>query len=505
MNLLDPVTFLESFTADVHGDPTVWDDWQCEYLRDESMFLVAVKSRQTGFSYAGAAKGLYKALTIPSYSKYFVSTSLNESKSKIEYAKNLYDSLPNRYKLPIETNAKTEIAFKDNKGIVSRIKALTSKEPRGPHGDLDLDEAAFLRNAQKIYEAGIAFTARGGQLALYSSPAGQSGLLYDVFTNAQNRYPSFTRLRVPWWWSSGLCIDPRTAVKAAPNLSVDQRVEAFGTDRLKAIYQSISRDAFAQEFECAFVDEASAFLPYSLITQCSEDSWGDSLDESDIDPDGSESVRMQCRVYEGKSGSEPTDDFWQWLRKACKGLVEIGFDVGRQHDVSAIVVTDEVDDKKDVRAIITLDRMEFASQLQIAENVLLYSKASVLRIDNTGMGMPLAEQLETKYKSRIEKVNFSNSSKATMATNVKARMEQGKLRLPTWDVIREHFHSIRKSVTASNLIAYDADSAQHHGDIFWAVALTDYRGERQIISAAPRFGRSKREFSPEAKKYKAPF
>jgi hypothetical protein len=48
-------------------------------------------------------------------------------------------------------------------------------------------------------------------------------------------------------------------------MATADRVEMFGTDRLKAIYANMPEDDFQQEYEAAYVDEVTAWITWEEI------------------------------------------------------------------------------------------------------------------------------------------------------------------------------------------------------------------------------------------------
>ena len=78
--------------------------------------------------------------------------------------------------------------------------------------------------------------SRGGTIEMGSSPLGKIGQFYDILTD-KDTY-DYERYNIPWWFCRDLCVDVPTAVKVAPGLSTEERVETFGTKILKMIFQN---------------------------------------------------------------------------------------------------------------------------------------------------------------------------------------------------------------------------------------------------------------------------
>ena len=483
--LKDEAAFTELLTRDASGEEIELDYWQRAQIRDESRFIHVVKSRQVGFSWIESAKSLARMSLRVDYRKYFTSINLDESKEKIRYVRQMYDSLPERFKLRVVTDAKTEFAVQDHKGRISLVKALTSRAPRGMHGDITLDEFAHYLAPQKIYDAAIALISRGGQLVVGSSPMSRQGVFYDIYENkvkndrGEPKYAHFQCYSVPWWFSHHLCTDVRGAVAASKSLNTRQRIDRFGTDTMKDIFASYSLDAFIQEYECGFVDEQTAFMPIGIIRDCEEPNYGKGQEDGDED----NPVKMLCRIeeYAGDDNlsekKNVIDSFVQWIRKNKTGFIEAGYDVGRHRDISALVVTEELNNgTKEVRAILGLDHIDFETQLFVCRLFLDVVQPHAFRIDKGGLGEMLAETLANQYPGIVEPHQFSSSSKGIMAQQLKRRFQNKTIRIPAWQKLISHIHSIKKTVTASNNLVYEADASDHHGDYYWALALTEYRG-----------------------------
>lgn len=483
LKLKDEATYIETLVRDASENLIELDFWQRGYIRDRRRSIWVNKSRQVGFSYIEALKGLARSHTKVESHHYYVSLSLKEAMNKIRYVKQGYDSMPASMKLKLVTDSKTELVFEDNKGRQNIISALTSNEPRGMHGNITLDEVAKYADAKEIFHAAGAVRVRNPewQLCGGSTPRLQSGLHWEIVTNHENKFTDFGLYEVPWWYSSALCTDVREAVKLAPHMSTKERVEMFGTAELQQEYRYFTLEAFVQEYECGFVDEISAFMPYSLIHSCWEPAYSE--DDKDV------KTKLLCYTIEG----EPDNNFWQWLRDKKTGLLEIGVDVGRVKDLTAIVATDEINGKRDVRAICVMKNMDFATQEKVMEDCIRISQPVAFRYDNGGLGWATGESLQKKYPSLVELIGFTNASKAEMATGLKLLFEKKEIRIPAWDLLEDNIHSIKKGVTdKQRLITFEADSHEHHGDLYWALALACYRGGRPVVSFSAGYGASKR-------------
>ena len=88
--------------------------------------------------------------------------------------------------------------------------------------------------------------------------------------------------------------------------------------------------------------------------------------------------------------------------------------------------------------------------------------------------MPLAEAaIEAFGSTRVEAVTFTAAVKDEMASRLRMRVEEGSLRIPVDDAIRNDWHSVRRSVTSAGPARYEAGrGGAGHADRFWAACLT---------------------------------
>lgn len=139
----------------------------------------------------------------------------------------------------------------------------------------------------------------------------------------------------------------------------------------------------------------------------------------------------------------------------------------------------------------SMDRAPFAVQLAFARELLSLRGADggwLIRraaVDATGIGAPLAEALEQEFAPRVEPVVFTAAVKEDLAFRTRRRMEEGLTRLPDTRDVRRAFSSVKKFVTASGNLRFDAERTEAgHADEFWAKALADYAADLRPATSA---------------------
>ena len=196
-------------------------------------------------------------------------------------------------------------------------------------------------------------------------------------------------------------------------------------------------DAWSQEYELQWLDEASAWLPYDLIS-----------------------------VAEHAEAGDPT--------RYGGGASYVGMDIGRRRDLTVIWVCEQVGDVLWTREVRVMRRASFASQESALADVMLRYWPVRTAIDQTGLGEAPVEAAQRRYgENRVEGVTFTLASKQDMAVRVKQVMEDRRLRLPMGDAaMRADLYSLRKlSMPGGGVRFVGGEGADGHADRAWALML----------------------------------
>ncbi len=437
--------FIQSCT-EVDEKPTLLADYQIAHLRDGSKFRAREKARGVGFSFICAAEALAKAHLRKDYTAIFVSINLEEAIEKIRYANMLYESLPLKWRKRKVVDNKTSIEFTDPSGRYrSRLISHPCKDPRGKHkADVFLDEFAHYGHKQRaIYVASVPIISRGnGQLTIGSTPLAVGDLFHEIMRQERKKYPMFTRQSVPWWRCGDFCRDVDAARREAPSLETAERVERFAQPALVDIFHSLDVGDFQQEYELAFLDESQTYFPYELIFSC---------------------VADELRPCEGI----------ERLLQATTADLFAGFDVGRTRNTSELVVLERKPKRLIYRYGRSFDRSRFQEQEAFLRNMLNRSKRfKRLCIDRHGIGMNLAENLRSEFRSRVEGVALVGQVKETLAVDLHIVFENEEVSIPRDRELLSQIHSIKKTATDAGYSRYDTEkNEKHHADRYWSLAL----------------------------------
>lgn len=470
--------------------PTRFNPIQAYLMNTNLDFVWVNKTRQFGFSFVLAARALSKAMLQLKHTSIFVSYNEEESKEKIVYARELYESMPMKWQLSrkLKYDNKTSLVFEKSgkDSFETRILSYPQRAVRGKGGELEiaLDEFAHCIHARKIYTSATPALSRGSRssLVIGSSPAGKSGLFYEIGVNYENNYPVFSRIFIPWWVVPEFCVDTVSAKIFASDMDTDERVKRFGTKRIQAIRRSMTKEDFMQEYECEYLDETYSYFPWSLIQSCVPIFDAGSEDVPNYDAPASDLNQIDS----AKVGVDYYTDFDSFLYAVHNGMfsgsILGGFDVGRMDDASEIVYIEEDPNTFHhiVRCNIQLKNISFPEQRRIVVDQFnrLGDRLIKFGVDNNGIGMNIAEDLEELSYEKVAKLPFnSNDWKEQACRRIRMRMEKKKISYPTDRRILNQIHSIKRVLLPSKAWRFDADeNAKHHGDKFWAIIAASEMG-----------------------------
>lgn len=471
----EKLNYVYAFMKYDHKDIEL-DFWQDDFIKNRNRYICLLKSRQTGFSFVVAIKGLVKAFdpARTQYTKQFVSYNEEDAQEKIRYARQFYDSIPKRYKKKLIHQTATMLEFADVGGkTTSRLISLPCRQPRGRNGDICLDEFAIYlpRLSKEIYTAAAFCTLRKGCIEVGSTPLGTIGKFYEICTDREN-YPNFDRYFVPWWYARVMCKDVKGAVQLAKDMPTEERVERFGTDRLISLYRNSTLEDFQQECECVFIDSSASYISLDLIYANTP---GRREDDIPLNIENDEEYFNAKRDVEIHCFKDADDFILNYSPEKYGSPLYMGLDIGRTSDATVFYIIGLVNGKQ--RSVLRheMRNADFDSQFDVLcrlmENLPIYRCA----IDNGGIGSNLAENAQKRYGERVEQYRFSLQSKEVLAMNVKMGLERREYELDNNRDFHAQIHSIKRTPSSGGGFRYDAERNERgHADSFWAWALASY-------------------------------
>lgn len=448
-----------------------FDHYQLRLLMIKNRRRIQLKARQIGFSFMIACESVARCHLKDKHTAICISYNMDDAKEKIARVKELHEDLPLRFQKKIVIDSKKEVAFQSNgsKRRLSRVVSYPSRAPRGKTGDVYLDELAHCPNDKSIYSGATAVISRsGGQLTIGSTPLGRRGQFHAIFSEEYEKYPGFWRQEVPWWLCRHFCHNIPGAVANASTMTTEQRVHMFGTAALIEQFNALTTDDFQQEFEMFFQDERVSFYPYELILPCAK------KEKEDIP------------VYKSVSGL--------FADARRMGPLKLGFDVGRTKHPSELYVFEKTKTGKYLeRYNESFKDVPFPDQRERLRKIgrKLADYMEVFRIDQTGLGRNLAEDLQRDrvFGKKVRGVQFTNSEKEKLASSFKILLEEKGLVIAKCRDTISQIHSIKQKITASGNYVFDSDkNSKHHADKFWAMAMATYEERQRNKKVVPSIG-----------------
>ncbi len=394
--------------------------YQQRYLRDASRFKAGMWSRQTGKTFTTTLEAVLDVLEAEAEGRISRWTILSVSRDRA------LDAMDNGVKLhlraigqafealdvPLDVDELAHVVRIGSRGSYIRAVASKPSTARGMSDNLILDEFAHHQDNRAIWTALLPVVSRPDlKLRVISTPNGRGDKFYEIMTASDSPF-------------SRHVVTIHDAVADGLPRNIEELKRALGDPA-----------AWAQEFECQFVDEATAWLPYDLIDACE-------------DP-------AAPGRYEG-------------------GPVYVGMDFAARGDLTVIAVLEQVGDVLWLRELVELRGVSFAAQLAELDRIMRDYRVVRAALDQTGMGeMPVQEARRRHGAYRIEGVLFSPARKLDMATALKEAMEDRRLRLPAGrPELRADLHSVQRvagPTGAPRLVAERSEAG--HADRFWALAL----------------------------------
>ncbi len=438
--------------------------YQKRWLEDKSRFKIGMFSRQAGKSFIATLEAVIDCYQHKT-TWVFLSAGERQSKELMQKASMharainaAVGDLDEEYvKYDEDTEyKKLEIVFPNG----SRIIGLPANPntARGHSANILLDEFAFHKDSREIWAALYPTVTRGYKLRVISTPQGKKNKFYDLWMATKGN------------WGRHF-VDIYTAVKQGLDLRDEEGNQAKPQDLRDALGDE---DAWQQEYECQFLDEATAFLGYDLIAQVEDPklivlpSWGDALiDEAReayreflANPDVNKAPKpLPMHLL---AGVPFTNDCY------------IGMDIGRKRDLTEINFDEKVDGILHARAIFSLLREPYFVQERILHTLLNIPKTRRACLDQTGIGSKLAEDAVNRFGLKVEGIDFTQANKEKVAHLLKKNFEDRGSRIPVDQDKRNSLHSVRKYASETGHERFDAERSEKtgHADYFWAKGLT---------------------------------
>ncbi|MDM7320245.1 MAG: terminase family protein [Fervidobacterium sp.] len=398
-------------------------NYQKRYLEDKSRWKAACWARQTGKTFTTTLEAVLDCLEAEAKGKVARWTILSINRERaIDAIKNGAILHLKAFKIAYEvlevSFTAEELSYMIRFPGGSYIRAISSKpeHARGMSDNIILDEFAHHKDNRAIWQALLPVVSRPDlKLRVISTPNGVGDMFHEIIT---------TRL-------GGLfsvhIVDIYQAVRDGLPRNIEELKKAMRDP-----------DAWAQEFECKFIDRAgSEWLTYEEILKA-----------------------LDCPPLAEYKGNP------------CY----VGMDIAIRGDLTVIAVLEDIGmDILALRELRVLRHKSFAEQLENLYEIFNTYRVVRACIDQTGMGEMPVEVAKRRLGERVQGVLFTQSNKLDMAVALKDALQSRKLLLPVPEEQKgeliEDLRAVKVEKGAGGVPRLVADRKDGHADRFWALAL----------------------------------
>lgn len=424
-------------------------DYQLKWAEDTSNYKLAVKARQIGITTTEACLDFLNCLLWEECEEephppviVFCSPAQRQSNRLMQYvqrAKSRFEKVFHE-KLMFKKEREDFILFNNHAELWS-----LPNNPRTIEG-IDasrgvIDEFGnFVRQEDKqVYESLMgSLGAKGGGLTIFGKPRGRAGMfwkLYDPYGEFSSQYSihHFTY-----------------EVRAKQDPKYRETVEAQ-----RKLMSSL---AFEENYMCKFVDESTLIFPYELLDNATQDYplW---TDDSKIDTLES---------------------------------IHFGIDFGKKTSQTVVTMVVKDGDKLRVKYIKAIQK-DFEYQINWIGHLIDKFKPYKVRIDKTGIGQSLHEQLVNRYgEHTIIGVQFTSQTKEKLIYNTLRLFEENKIILPDHPVLKDQLHGIEKEYTAAGTAKYTGKRTEtdwmddHAWSLFLALfEIEEFEWNIKLLDSTP--------------------
>lgn len=433
--------------------------YQQAWLEDANIMLLAEKSRQIGWTWA-TGYGTAQRHSMQGYTLDTWGTSRDDLQAMlaVQDCKAFADVLH----AGAEDLGERVLDDRGSKGHVlafangTKYYSLSSNPnaQAGKRGNRIGDEFALNKDNKLLYGIMEPGTTWGGSIWIFSTHRGTNNYFNTLLQEARHKgnpkgWHVF-RVTLQDALECGFLYKLQkklaTIAPGDPRIAMD---EAAYFDWVKA--RAPDEETFLQEYMCEPSDDASAFISYDLLDACK---YAPGVD-------------------------------WETDLAEAQGELYMGVDVGRRADLTVMYIVEKISGVYFTRRLIRMRRTRFAEQRAALYSMLDMPNMRRCCIDDTGIGMQLAEEARERYRSKVEPVTFTARVKEGLAYPLRAALEDRTLHIPDDDKLVAAFRSIRKETTAAGNVRFAGErGADGHADEFWAAALAIEAGAATAVPAA---------------------
>lgn len=164
-----------------------------------SPFNIVLKCRQMGLSWLVAGVALWLTIFFEDKKVLMISIKDATAKALLKKVRFLYNNLPSFLQPELVDNNMSKMSFSTD----SEVESVPTSEEAGRSESLSLliiDEAAFVRWIQDIWQASFPTLSTGGSAIILSTPNGMDNFFYELWTRTLEGKSLFNPIRINWWY-----------------------------------------------------------------------------------------------------------------------------------------------------------------------------------------------------------------------------------------------------------------------------------------------------------------
>lgn len=440
--------------------------YQTKWMEDRSRLKIMEKARQVGMTTAMARNLATLQAGKSGYADVWV-TSRDELQAKL-FIDDCRIFLPDGHVLQTDAIKKKQdgtLCLTLNNG--KRIWAISSNPnaQAGKRGPRILDEFALHADPQMLFGIAMPGVTWGGSVEIISTHRGSGNFFNKLLNEIKHKGnpKGFSHHKVTLFDAirDGFLVRLQSLLPES-----DPRKWMSEDEYVSSIRATCpDEETWRQEYLCEPADDASAFLPWHLIT-------------------AAETGEGEKWEYELRAGKGIYDKEGKPLHQ--QAALYLGVDVGRDNDLTVGWLVERVGDVLHTRRVDTFEKASFSEQEAWLYELMSCQQIRRCCIDATGLGRQFAERAAQKIgNSRVEAITLTQPMKETLVYPVRTILEDRKLRLPPDPVIRSDLRGIKRVWTSGSHCRFEADRGPNgHSDRFWALALALHAGKQAQTTGA---------------------
>lgn len=425
--------------------------YQLRWLRDDSRIKIWEKSRRVGATWAQSYEDVRDCAAEKVPAVWFSSADESAAREYILYcetfAKAMDMAARNLGEIIIDSDKDIK-AFSIEFANGTRINALSSNPTqfRSKGGKVVLDEYAFHKDQDAMWKAARPTITWGYPLRILSTYNGKGNKYFQFVDDVKKGLKKTWALHTT---DIVTAVDEGLADKILKRKLTPEERQAWIDEERESVGDE---ETWQQEYMCNPVDESTAFLSYDLIRSCERDVF---LSDTKTGTHKGKKWTVTTLTAPGFTIDMEAEDLF------------IGYDVGRKKDLSVLWMSKRRAKALDAVRIVVMEKTPFKMQKQILYDHLGLPTMRRACIDETGLGMQLAEDAQDDFgSSKVEPVTLTASTKSAIMHTLLEWMEDTRFTLPSDKHTRADYHAFRKITTSAGNIRFDVDKSNTdgHGD-----------------------------------------